>query len=272
MFKKLNLLLLCFLLGVLSPASAQAELMGSYLSLGVGVQDFGYKEFDDQDVLLDREDGPMPGFVMEAGSNWQDVSGTLRFELFSGLVKYDGQTQSGIPLTTDTDERITKFEALLRFDVKALADNDGVFIAGLGHREWRRDIRATNITSGLFEVYRWKYLTVGGAVTFLRREKWSGEVDVRWLWPIAPTMSLNLTGFDAVTLNLKSRSSARVGFNFRFVTDAGQKWAISPYWESWNLGRSNDARLTVSGAPTALTVHEPRSETNVGGVAVTVRL
>lgn len=272
MFKKLNLPLLCFLLAVLLPTSVHSELTDSYLNLGVGVQDFGYKEFDDQNVLLDREDGLIPGFVMELGKNWQDVSGALRFELFSGLVDYDGQTQSGIPLTTDTDEHITRFEALLRFDVKALAESDGVFIAGLGYREWRRDIRATNITSGLFEVYRWQYLTLGGAATLLRRAKWSGDIDVRWLWPIDPTMSLDIAGFDAVTLNLKSRSSARVGFNFRFVTKAGQEWVINPYWESWSLGRSNDERLTVGGVPTALTVHEPRSETSVGGVTLTVHL
>lgn len=269
---KIKLVCACLFLGFLLPLFSHAESADNYLQLGVGTQNFGYKEYDDQGVLLDREDGLVPGFSIVIGKNRRSVSGAIRLELFDGRVDYDGQTQSGIPLTTKTDERIITVEALLRFDVEALAENDGVFIFGIGHREWRRDIRATNITSSLFEVYRWKYLTLGGAATLLRREKWSGELDFRWLWPIDPTMSLNLAGYDAMTLNLKARSSTRVGFNFRFGTYKGQELTISPYWELWNMGRSNDAHLTVGGVPTAFAVHEPRSETNIVGVTVTVRL
>ena len=270
--KKVYLFLVSIFIGLSLPNCAYSESVDAYLKLGIGVQGFGYQEFNEQNVLLDREDGLLPGFTMELGKSGPSVSAALRIELFDGLVDYDGQTQSGIPLTTNTDERITTFEALRRLKVEALVAGDGVFIAGLGRRGWRRTIRATNITSSLFEVYRWKYLTVGGALTFLRRGKWSGDVDLRWLWPIDPTMSVKISGFDAVTLGLKSRSSARLAFNFRFVTNVGQEWVISPYWESWNLGRSDDERLMVGGVPTASTVHEPRNETRVGGVTVTVRL
>jgi len=85
-------------------------------------------------------------------------------------------------------------------------------------------------------------------------------------------LSLDLAGFDAATLNLGSRNSVRVNFPIQFVDEAGREWALEPYWESWRLGRSADQRLTTVGVPTTTIVHEPRSETNIVGVTVSVRL
>ena len=86
------------MLVVILPALTCADTADVNLRLGASIQDFGYKEFNDQNVLIDREDGLMPGLLVEFGSQWQDVAGIFRFELFDGLVDYDGQTQSGIPI------------------------------------------------------------------------------------------------------------------------------------------------------------------------------
>jgi hypothetical protein len=262
----------CLILGFFLPIFSYAESVDNYLQFGISTQNFGYKEYDDQGVLLDREDGPLPGVVVELGKNRQFVSGALRFEIFDGLVDYDGQTQSGIPIVTKTDERITTIEALLRIKVKRLAKNEATIFTGLGHREWRRNIRATNITSSLFEAYRWTYFTVGGAATFWRHGKWSGGIDVRWLRPIRPTMSLDIPGYDEATLALGSRNSGRINLPFQFIAEVDRQWTITPYWELWRLGRSADKYLTVGGVPTGLVAHEPRSETNLVGVTVSLRL
>jgi hypothetical protein len=156
--------------------------------------------------------------------------------------------------------------------LKSVAKNNVKLEVGLGDRKWRRDILATNITSGLVEIYRWNYFTVGGEAIVWQRGQWSAGIGVSLLRPIRPTMSLDLAGFDAATLNLGSRNSVRVNFPIEFVDGTGRPWTLEPYWKSWRLGRSADQRLTSGGAPTTAIVHEPRSETNIFGVTVSVRL
>ncbi|NOX76965.1 MAG: hypothetical protein GXP17_10215, partial [Gammaproteobacteria bacterium] len=272
MFKKSNLHWLLLLSGAMLPTSVYSTSSDAYLNFGIGLQNFGYKEFDTQNVLLDREDGLLPGLVMEFGKNWQSVSLALRFERFDGPVNYDGQTQAGTALVTKTDERITTVETQLRFKLKQFPQHDVMLIAGLGYREWRRNIRATNTTSRLFEVYRWNYLSLGGAATLWRRGQWSGGIDVRWLRPVRPNISVNVIGFDEINLDLKPRNSARVSFPFHMGTMAGQSWMLTPYWESWYFERSEEKRLTMEGMPSAFVVSEPRSETNILGITLSVQL
>jgi len=267
---KFDQIWLCLLLGIFLPVCVHANSDDTYLQLGVSVQDFGYKEYDDQDVLLDREDGLMPGLMMEFGAGWDSLSAAFRFELAGGVVDYDGQTQSGTPIKTDTDEKITDLQVVLRYKLTSFSRHDVMLVGGIGHRVWRRDIRATNITSSLFEVYRWQYWMLGGTATLWHRGQWSAGVDARWLRPIDPTMSVNLIGYDEIQLDLESRNSARVSFPLRM---AGEKeWIFTPYWESWRLGRSADKTLTVGGVPTSGVVHEPRSETDIVGFMVSVQL
>lgn len=272
MFGKLNLFLVCLLSGIILPLCAHSESVDTFIKLGVSAQDFGYKEFNDQNALLDREDGFMPGLEIEIGNEWQDMAGVFRYELFDGQVDYDGQTQLGVPITTRTDERVTNVEVLFRYNVKSLSKNNVKLTIGLGDRIWRRDILATNITSGLSEIYRWKYFTVGGEAIVWQRGKWSAGIDVRLLRTIRPTMTLDLVGFDAATLNLGSRNSARINFPLQFTDGTGRQWMFTPYWESWRLGRSADQYLISGGVPTTAIVYEPRSETNIAGVTISLRL
>lgn len=270
MLIKFDWLWFCLLVGIFLPVWVHANSDDSYFQLGVSVQDFGYKEYDDQDVLLDREDGLVPGFMMEFGAGWDPLSAAFRLEVAGGVVDYDGQTQSGMPIKTDTHEKITNLQVVLRHKLKSFSQLDGILIGGIGHRVWRRDIRATNITSRLFEVYRWQYWMLGGTATVWRRGQWSASVDARWMRPIEPTISVNLIGYDEIHLNLESRNSARVSFSLRM--EGEKEWIITPYWESWYLGRSADKNLRVGGVSTSGAVHEPRNETDIVGLTISVQL
>ncbi|MDT8383552.1 MAG: hypothetical protein RRB22_03985 [Gammaproteobacteria bacterium] len=258
------------MLGLFVEVTAHADPVNTYFQLGVSAADFGYQEFDEQNVLLDREDGAIPGMMLEFGIDQGSVSAALRFELADGLVVYDGQTQSGTPIKTETDEKITNLQAVLRYKLKPLSQYDVMLIGGVGQRVWRRDIRATNITSSLLEVYRWQYWMLGASAPLWKSGQWSAGIDVRWLRPIQPTMSVHLVGYDDIQLDLRSRDSARIGFPIRIA--AQKEWILTPYWEWWQLGRSMDKALTVNGVPTATTVHEPRSDTRIVGITFSVQL
>jgi hypothetical protein len=264
-------LLAWLFLMVLTPLWLQADPAEHYLQLGLNTEIFGYKEFDEQNRLLDREDGVLPGLHIELGQNLSRMSAALRFEVSGGRVDYSGQTQSGVPLTTQTDERIIVVEGLLRFKGPALSESPMRLIAGLGYRQWQRNIRATQNTTRLFEVYGWRYLSFGVEAPFWRRGHWSAAMDVRWLKPLQPTMQVDIPGFDSATLKLQARNSAALAIPIRFVAQSGRIWTVSPYWQSWRMARSAPEPLTVAGVVSAATVTEPRNNTNIVGLRLSLQ-
>ena len=250
---------------------AIAGQLDNNLNVGISLQDFSYTEFGDTDIVLNREDGLLPGFILGAGVHWDNFSGVLRGEIFNGLVDYNGQTQSGIPLKAKTDEKITRVEATLHFNLKPFNQYNMSVLAGIGYREWRRDINATRITLSLLEIYRWKYWTLGTSVTFFKKGKRSAGVNVRLLRPIKPTLDVKFPGFDEVTLDLGVNDSARLELFYHFVLRNNQQWTISPYWEYWYMGRSPNKGLTINGVSTVNVAWEPRSDTKIFGVLLSER-
>ena len=245
--------------------------MDSHVKVGISLQDFSYTEFDDQNIVLNRDDGLLPGITLEAGIHWNSFSGILRGEIFNGLVDYDGQTQSGIPLKSKTNEKITRVEATLHYNVKSFSHYNMSILAGIGYREWRRDINSTRLTPSLLEIYRWKYWTLGTSVTFFQKRRRSAGVDIRLLRPIKPTLDVKFPSFDEITLDLGINDSARVEFFYHFVSRNDQQWTISPYWEYWYMGRSPNKGLTNNGVATVNVAWEPRSDTKILGVLLSVR-
>jgi len=245
--------------------------LDSHVKVGISLQDFSYTEFDDQNIVLNREDGLLPGITLEAGIHWNSFSGILRGEIFNGLVDYDGQTQSGIPLKSKTNEKITRVEATLHYTVKSFSHYNMSILAGIGYREWRRDINSTRLTPSLLEIYRWKYWTLGTSVTFFQKRRRSAGVDIRLLRPIKPTLDVKFPSFDEITLDLGINDSARVEFFYHFVSRNDQQWTISPYWEYWYMGRSPNKGLTNNGVATVNVAWEPRSDTKILGVLLSVR-
>jgi hypothetical protein len=236
------------------------------------MQDIGYQEFNDYDVLLDREDGLLPGLTMEFGQQWQSLTASLRFEVIDGVAYYDGQTQGGSPLKTRSDERIVMLSALLRYPLQLLPEFRPTFIAGLGYREWRRSIRATSTSTSLYEVYRWPYWTLGAAANLWRQNAWSFGIEAYWLRPWRPAMVVTPLGYDRVRLDLGARSSARIGLPISWNSASQQRRTVTLYWQSWRLARSADKTLTSGGVITTGTAYEPRSVTNMFGISLTLQL
>jgi len=259
------------LLMVCWPVLSYAEVSNSYITIGVGIEDLSYIEYDDKDVILDREDGLLPGITLEVGKRWNNITSVLSGSLFNGLVDYDGQTQTRIPLKTKTDEKITRVEATIHFSLDVFEMTNVSLLAGLGHREWRRDILATRVTNSLLEFYRWKYWILGTSARLLQKGKTSVDIDVRLFRPIKPTMDVGFRNYDEVTLDLGINYGARFRILYNLVTRKGRHWILSPYWEYWNMGRSVNEGLTINGFPTTGIVWEPRSDTTVFGVSLSMR-
>lgn len=235
------------------------------VDIGFALMDFRYKEYDDAGKLLDREDGFIPGVVLglsESDGDW-DYKGTFLYH--AGNVRYDGQTNSGIPITTRTDEKI--IDATFHAERWYRDSNDQkryAWYGGLGYRHWFRDIRSTSTSgglpvSGLTETYQWWYVLVGGKRILSDAGKSQWQADLRVTRTIQPTIHIELPGFDNTTQDLGERFGVRLSLPWRYELEKASVFFIEPYKEAWSLGRSPTTPLSSNGVPVG-TIYEPRSE------------
>ncbi|MBD3618825.1 MAG: hypothetical protein HUJ28_05085 [Chromatiales bacterium] len=99
---------------------------------------FDYTECDDNNVFLDGETGPLPGFGVSASGNSGPHGLRGKFELAGGTVDYDGQTQTGIPHTTDTDTLLYRLG--LDYEYAAVPERVTLIFGG-DYVAWDRDIQ-----------------------------------------------------------------------------------------------------------------------------------
>jgi hypothetical protein len=239
----------------------------------LGVLDFGYKEFSESGVLLDREDGLLPGVAVEVArriGDWR-LSGDGRY--FSGSADYDGRTNFGTPISTETDERVYSLSLRIAREFRI----DGWSIApyaGYGYHRWQRDIKPTQTAGGapvggLFEVYTWKTAELGVLTRLALRERFHAGVDLRVIGVLDPEVEVRFGSvFDDARLALGERSGARLAFIGAYALDENLGIRVELYHEGWSFGRSASQPLTSGGSPTAVSAVEPRSETRNTGVTL----
>ena len=262
-------------IGVAAAEEGEAAIRWSG-QVDLSLMNFNYKEYDDSDRLLDHESGTVPGLVFDLAGEIGRWAFGGRFSWSAGDVSYDGQTNTGIPIRTRTDENILDTSVRIERRLDIDASSGPTLYGGIGYRYWGRDIQSTHTSSGqavdgLFEMYRWKYLFFGGKTAVYRsgRSQWS--LDVQAIRPYRPTVEVDFHGRnDTVILDLGERTGWRLGFPWEYRIDARTRMVVEPYAEAWDLGRSQTETLTQQGVPVGM-VYEPRSTTRNTGLAVGVR-
>lgn len=259
-----------FQLSILCTSPSQADSPPRWkVSGGLSLLDFNYKEFDDDGSLLDREDGTLPGLIfgLERPRGPWVLGG--RFSYYAGSVDYDGQTNTGTPITTRTDEKISEIEGRAEYWLRP-EDRWAVY-GGLGYRYWARDIRPTRTAggqpvSGLFEVYDWWLVFFGTKVELYNKNASRWSLDLRVLRILAPELRVDATSqFDQARLDLGERYGMRLSLPWQYKLDKATHLTIEPYAEGWELGRSPTVPLTRNGVVIG-TIFEPRSETRNYGI------
>ena len=255
-------------------SSAHGE--GIELTLAPAILDFGYKEYADHGALLNREDGPLPGLVIELARRfgaWR-LSGEAR--VFSGTADHVGQTNLGVPITTKTDERLRGLTLRIAREVTFSRWQIAPY-AGYGYQEWNRDIQSTRTSSGaavsgLSEAYTWKLAELGALLSVRASGRFTTGVDVRVFRVLDPELRVRFaSGFDDARLLLGEKSGRRLGLTGNYLLHQRMRVRFDFYEERWAFGRSNSEPLT-SGGTIIGSVVEPRSETRNTGVTVGLML
>lgn len=226
-----------FILGLLLSATIATQAMGAVLEVAGGVEYFQWQEFRDSGSLLLEETGPRY-FIEVAGTNDLDAAWQVDFggRLYSGRVEYDGQTMSGIPVTTDTDYNGARAELGFVRNIDAGAvDALWQLRFALGLEQWRRNLRDTTLpdatpVSGYVERYYTSFARLG--VSYHQRGAWSLGAGVK-----APFNTREEVDVGTATVTLKPEGQLSLF--------AGAEVAIAPAmsvrvdYDSYRFARSD---------------------------------
>jgi hypothetical protein len=239
-----------------------ALLADTQLSVSPALLYFDYTEFSTTDRVLDTETGWLPGLEAELSYTiTPDWSASINTTYYTGTVDYDGETQSGVPHTTDTDTDLFRLGARIN---RLVYENIRLFAGIQGHR-WDRDINDNNGVSGIDETYEWIEYSLGIKADFVTSPKDTISLDAGLLLIRDGTIFVDLSRVDlgTTTLNLGDGTGARLNFNWRHRYSYNVSYGCGLFFEGWQFGRSNTRQLENSSS--LIFVTEPRSETrNVG--------
>ncbi len=248
----------------MQPLAVSAEKYNNSINLNLGVTalDFDYEEFSDLEKSLNREQGWLPGTSL--GLNYESQTSLIldaRLRWLSGTADYSSPVAD-----SNTDEEILDLSLAVRIPLHETPQNNLYLSAGGGYRKWWRNIRSTQTAFGLDEVYRWKYLSIGfkGEHLYGPKTAISGEINLRRT--INPEMSVDFQQtFDDANLSLKEKNGFHLSFGLTQSLSRNLSIEVSPWFEYWALGRSDNKNLTSNGVVVG-SVFEPRSETHNWGI------
>ena len=276
---KNKLFILFLFLGSSKPIIADGSNSQSELLLGFSLLDMNYKEFRDDGFLLDREDGILPGVAGHLKFPNQSFDSYLYGSYHASTIDYDGQTQGGLPVQTDTETDIVDFQYYL--SEKSSQKNQ--IYGGIGYRYWRRDIQSIGNVAGILEHYKWFYGLMGVKTRVFKNNNSEILLDFRITHMLKANMDIDFKGFSATgfaslddkTVNLGKKTNFRISLPWRKKLENSYTWLIEPYFEQWDIDKSNTVNLTENGALVILPecggvcgVFEPRSETRNFGVNI----
>lgn len=256
------------MLGMLATGAVSAADDSTAFTAGVALSAnrFDYREFDGAGRELDRETATLPGVTLTVGGPLADFFWHAEITLQKGSARYAGRTNLNTPHNTTTRERVLDGSAHIGRWFNASGLPPFALYAGIGRREWDRDIGATPTVGGLFETYTWGYGFLGAKAIVFKREALQWTADVRLLRPFDPKVTIDFKGAFSATPQVEpaARTGIRIALPLRYAMQDGSAFSLEPYFEQWNLGRSENVSFR-SGALT-LSVHEPASETRSFGV------
>lgn len=250
---KITKIIYCIFISILYSSSLLAELI---VEASIKALHFNYEEFDQSGKSFNEEDGVIPGLSLVISGTTNQFTNSIGFEAYDGRVDYDGMTQSGIPLTSKTDE--TLYRLFYRLDWSP--ENHAVTLYGkTAWQQWDRDIQSTGITSSLFERYQWWTLEAGAVVPLFTDDIDSWQFEFGILNTTGGTIEIDLSrqGFGKPVLNLGSGSGLTTTILYQRKLTGRSELGLNLQYQHWKFGRSNTE--TISNNVININITEPRS-------------
>lgn len=223
-------------------------------------ENFVWKEYEGSSRLLE-ESGPRYGLGIFRHYQRNGLTFRPMAEVYGGNVDYDGQTQGGTPVVSETNYLGGK----AGFDVGGVITLDPAFslepFIGFGAEYWERDIESGGGGVGYRE--QWESYSVRGG---LRGETGSGSRGARIFGEAAlkwPFSNANRADFPVIG-KVKVRPEGELGWYAEAGVKAGPV-RIAFFYEMVNFSKSDETVVPLGGG-LALFVWQPDSEYYVYGL------
>jgi hypothetical protein len=240
-------------------------------ALTAGVESFRWEEFDGDQRLL-KETGPrlVVGFTLDNLTQGDQANPySVEARVYLGVVDYDGQTQSGVPLTTDVNYFGVNAEVMSGLRLAGSMRMD--LLGGLGVDTWTRDLQDGVTANGLVaQGYQENYFILYGKLGpgfLFQSETRRAYLQFGLKYPLYTYERAYLSniGFDSdVDLSPGRQLSgyAKWQMNWGKETDK-PRFGVSIYYDSFRFSASDSK--TVSGGGVLYSVHQPESRMDVLG-------
>lgn len=235
------------------------------ISLGVQLEQFDYREKSNGE-RLNEEDGSLQGGWLSLARNVGPVTLGLSASRMKGTVDYTGQTQSGRPLSTETDQGISRFGLSLEgpaWHSGALPVDLSPYLT-VGHSGWNRSIRPTGMSRGLTEKYRWWQIAVGASACVSNHGQWCLRTGVTRTFEGSMTVRLGSLGAGEPELELGAEYGGEIALGW-----SRGPFSVQTYYQQWSFGASDPQR--INAGQVLLQIREPASKTRIAGLAGGVR-
>jgi hypothetical protein len=260
------------LCSIAAPAvSADEPTSKPSFAMNAGVESFRWEEFNGDQRLL-KETGPrlVIGFTLDNLTQGNQANPyAVETRAYLGVVDYDGQTQSGVPLTTDVNYFGVNAEVMGGLRLAGSMRMD--LLGGLGVDTWTRDLQDGvtangSVAQGYQENYFILYGKLGPGFLF-QSEARRAYLQFGLKYPLYTYERAYLSniGFDSdVELAPGKQLSgyAKWQMNWGRETDK-PRFGVSIYYDSFRFSAS--ASKTVSAGGAWYSVHQPESRMDVLG-------
>lgn len=219
----------------------------------------GYRETSTTGQTLNREEGAIPGLVIQ--SSWQlspKLSTGLSVSRHQGRVDYSGETQTGRAFTTRTRTRFQELGGWLgyRFVGNPV---DLTLLPGLRFRQWDRDIEATSTTTSLETRYRWwmPELALRAEWRSVVGHRLRARVGVFRTTGISARVDLGAIGAGKVTAEPEDDYGQRLSLSWMMPATEALDLKLYAYFERAVFQASDP--VSVSSGSRRFSVREPES-------------
>jgi hypothetical protein len=241
------------------PAPAGAEI-----ALNLGSEGYSWSEYEGGRKLLEESGNR---YFLAFGFLQEGESGALfgyHGKVYAGDVAYDGQTQSGAPVTSTTGYGGMVNEVDLHYRLSGAVNYHFDILTGLGIDFWKRDIKGAYVPSldasaaGYSEEYLIGYARLGVAVEHIGHGV-QGALGVKlpvYTWEMAHLKGAMGADTDPVLEPGKILSYfAAVGYRF------DNPWSLSLSYEGYRFAQSPKVPIAIGG--TSYTVFQPESRQDI---------
>jgi len=213
--------------------------------VSAGSESFVWQEYDTSGNTLLEESG-LRHFISFDADSWVDSQWQSDFggRVYSSTVDYDGQTQSGTPVSSNTDYDGLQLEAGFSYypgrrHASAGAQGRSGIRMSVGADYWRRNIQDSQLPNGTpVNGYVERYTTTYGriAIHYGGGGPWSFNVGVKYPFAVTETVGLKALGLPSDgTLHPQGRFSLYADLALQL----SRAWGAQVYYDGYRFAKSD---------------------------------